>query len=313
MSGVSEIVLLGPQRLKPTLSDALKQSKVTGSIAVVTAGWEEREGEDRELAEHVGLEIRNLSIYQRVEDIFERDCELFDAMRSRHDTMRKIQTYYRLQLANALESARELLGRTDGESEFLNPAREDAIRAVRQLDEAHLARISDVHAEFNSKWNPGGRELVAHHRNAIASEMAECQALCIAGGHVAILLNRMRLMDVIGLAPDVPIFAWSAGAMVLGERVVLFHDSPPQGAGDAEVLERGFGLCEDVVALPHASRRLRLEDKTRVELFARRFGPAACIALDELSQVTYSGGALNPKPGTQCLTTDGLLKELDAV
>ena len=312
MSGEREIVLLGPQRLKPTLSAALKQSKVKGSIAVVTAGWEEREGEDRELAEHVGIEIRNLSIYQRVEDIFERDGELFEAMRGRHNTMRKIQTYYRLQLAHALESARELLGRSDGESEFLDPARDDAIRAVRQLDADHLKRITEVHAEFDAKWTPGDREHVAHHRKAIASEMSACQALCIAGGHVAILLNRMRLMDVIGLAPKVPIFAWSAGAMVLGERVVLFHDSPPQGAGDAEVLECGFGLCKDVVALPHASRRLRLEDKTRVELFARRFGPAKCIALDELSQVAYSNGALKPEVGTQCLTADGLLKELSA-
>ena len=312
MSNAREIVLLGPQRLKPIVSGALKRLGITGSIAVVTAGWEEREGEDRELAEHVGVDVRNLSVYQRVEDIFERDQELFGAMRKRHDTMRKIQTYYRMRLAHALESARELLGRTDADKELLESARDGAIAVVRQLDAEHLDRVDEVHAEFNQVWRPEERELVAHHRQAIASEMGECQALCIAGGHVAILLNRMRLLDVIGLVPNIPILAWAAGAMVLGERVILFHDSPPQGPGDAEVLERGFGLCKDFVALPHASRRLRLEDKARVGLFAKRFGPANCVALDELCEVSYTDGVLRPETATMVLSPDGLLKGLEA-
>ncbi len=45
--------------------------------------------------------------------------------------------------------------------------------------------------------------------------------------------------------------------MVVCETVVLFHDSPPQGAGNAEVLDAGLGLARGVIALPHARRRLR--------------------------------------------------------
>jgi len=68
--------------------------------------------------------------------------------------------------------------------------------------------------------------------------------------------------------------------MALTERVVLFHDSPPQGAGDAELLDFGLGIAPGVVVLPHARKRLRLDDPVRVSLLARRFRPAACVPLD---------------------------------
>jgi hypothetical protein len=68
--------------------------------------------------------------------------------------------------------------------------------------------------------------------------------------------------------------------MVVAERVVLFHDSPPQGAGNAEVLDAGLGRCKGLVPLPHASRRLRLNDPVRVSIMARRFRPDHCITLD---------------------------------
>ncbi|MFT5285758.1 MAG: hypothetical protein ACI8TQ_001926 [Planctomycetota bacterium] len=312
MSFEREIVLLGPQRLKPILAQTLAARKITGPIALVTAGWEERESEDRELAEHVGMDVRNLAVYARVEDVFRRDPELYQGMLNRHDTLRKIQSFYRLRLAGALDSARTLLAREDVDLELLGPQRTAAIETVRSLDAEHLGRVLDVHAEFEDKWKPEQREAVARHRSELAAEMDGSQALCIAGGHVAILLNRMRLLDVCGLSGDLPIIAWSAGAMVLGDRIVLFHDSPPQGPGDAEVLEAGFGLCQQVVPLPHASRRLRLKDNTRVALFARRFGPATCVVLDDLSVVTFSAGELQGKPGVKLLSETGIVEEASA-
>ncbi len=45
--------------------------------------------------------------------------------------------------------------------------------------------------------------------------------------------------------------------MALSSRVLLFHDYPPQGAGAAEVFERGLGLVPDAVFLPHAGRASR--------------------------------------------------------
>ena len=40
-------------------------------------------------------------------------------------------------------------------------------------------------------------------------------------------------------------------------------------------------MLDGIVPLPHAKRRLRLKDPARVGLFARRFAPALCAALDE--------------------------------
>ncbi|MDH3254578.1 MAG: hypothetical protein OEM62_06265, partial [Acidobacteriota bacterium] len=65
---MSWIVLLGPQRLRPKLADVVRQMNVSGQIAAVTAGWEEREQEDDELAEHLGGRTVNLELYRRGEE-----------------------------------------------------------------------------------------------------------------------------------------------------------------------------------------------------------------------------------------------------
>jgi peptidase E len=61
------------------------------------------------------------------------------------------------------------------------------------------------------------------------SLLAASHAVLIAGGHIAVLLNRLRLFDLSAVLRERPVFGWSAGAMVLTSRIVLFHDSPPRG------------------------------------------------------------------------------------
>ena len=308
------IVLLGPQRLAKTLVDAVSAAGISGALATVTAGWEEREAEDQELREHLACEVHNLAIYRRSEELFAADPELFAELRKRHDTLRKLQEYYRIELAHALEAARVLaLRKPDaGYERLLELVRQSAIEAVRLLDREHLERVRDVHAEFEARVRPGQREGLARLREAIGAELAGCSALCIAGGHVAILLNRLRLLDVLALHGQRPVFAWSAGAMVLGERIVLFHDSPPQGAGDAEVLELGLGIYAGIVPLPHARRRLALADPARVALFARRFHPDRCIALDEHALLASQGTGWRASEATRELTLAGAVGEVAA-
>lgn len=304
-------IVLGPQRLRPTVAQAVRDVGVAGPVAVVTAGWEEREDEDGELREHVGADAVNLRLYERVEDVFRRDPELLDAMRARHDTLRALQALYRLRLGFALEAARELLARQDA-SGLVEAERVSAIEAVRLLDAHHLERVRGVHAEFDERWRPRERSAVQRHRAELDALLAGTGALCVAGGHVAILLNRMRVFDLTELVGARPIVAWSAGAMALSERVVLFHDSPPQGPGDAEVLETGLGAFPGLVPLPHARRRLRLDDAPRVRLFAERFGPSACVALDEGARLDLRDGRWSTPQGTRRLTPDGALEEVGA-
>jgi hypothetical protein len=308
------VVLLGPQRLQPTLNKAVASLHVTGSIAAITAGWEERESEDQEMRDHLGGRLVNLRLFDRVEDIMQRDPELLAAIRARHDRLRVQHELYRLRLGHALEAARELLRREapSGHGDMLDAEREAAIEAVRTLDGFHLMRVVDVHAEFEERMRPLERDSVVQHRGEIAKILEDCSALCIAGGHVVALLHRMRLVDVLGLMHSQPILAWSAGAMVLGERVVLFHDSPPQGAGNAELFEEGLAAYPGLLPLPHAKKRLHLHDRMRVSLFARRFAPAQCIAFDALTRMDWDGKRWHGDAGTLRLTDRGILVQAGA-
>ena len=173
-----------------------------------------------------------------------------------------------------------------------------AIRAVRTLDRWHLRRIRRLHDEFDDRLRPGSRPAVVRHRDEIAALIERSGALCIAGGHVAVLLGRLRLFEVASLVGERPVIAWSAGAMAVCDRVVLYHDSPPQGAGNPEVLDAGLALCRRIVVLPHARARLKLDDPVRVSLFARRFAPATCVVPDEGSRLSWDGRTWAAGPGT---------------
>jgi len=300
----STVVLLGPQRLEPTLGLAVDALGVRGRIAAVTAGWEERESEDQELGEHLGGRTTNLELFRRSEEVYERDAELFAAMRERRNTRHRLRELYRLRLKHALKAARVLLKR-EGDDPLLEREREEAIRAVRALDDHHLRCVAEIEAKFAARTNLAERPEVARQRSEIERVLAGVDALCIAGGHVGVLIERMRLFDLLPLLGDKPIFAWSAGAMVISERIVLFHDHPPQGAGDAEVFGLGLGVCKGVVPLPHAKHRLRLKDKARVALLARRFRPALCAAMDEAARLDWDGASWTLSGKARRLSLDG--------
>lgn len=307
---MADVTLLGPQRFLPTLGRAVRAAGVEGTLASVTAGWQEREAEDLELHEHLEERTSNLMLYARSEEVFERDPDLFRAHRERQERLRSMQELYRLRLAHLKRAARELAAR-EGDPELLEPELEAAIAALRELDAHHLARIRAVNDAFDAAWRPLERPAVARHVAEIERALAGAEALAVAGGHVAILLNRLRLFGIDRLLGARRVFAWSAGAMAVSERVVLFHDSPPQGQGNAEVLEAGLGWAIGVVALPHARRRLALDDPLRVALFARRFAPAHCLVLDDGSQVVLGEAGIRADSGVRRLTVDGRLAPME--
>ncbi|MFT7679310.1 MAG: hypothetical protein ACI8QC_003311 [Planctomycetota bacterium] len=281
---VRPVRLLGPQDEQPSVAVALEALDVSGSVALVSAGWQERADEDENgpLGPRMHGRARHLGLYTRAEEVFREDPEVRTVLYERYDRLRELQGLYRLRLEGQLEACRKLLGACDpaDPGSLYEPAIADAIRGVQHLDAHHLGRATELDKEIGERINVHGRPSLARHLDELRAELEGCEALLIAGGHVAILLNRLCLFDVLGLAPKQPIVAWSGGAMVLSERIVLFHDSPPQGAGDAEVLAPGIGLVRGLVPLPHASKRLRLDDPARVALFARRFAPDLAVCLD---------------------------------
>ena len=66
------------------------------------------------------------------------------------------------------------------------------------------------------------------------------------------------------------------------------------------------------MALPHARRRLDLEDPVRVSLFARRFAPDACVALDDGASLHWDGARWIAGPGTRQLDPAGAVPEMAA-
>ncbi len=308
---MATVVLLGPQRFTPTLGEAVAVTGFAGRLASVTAGWQEREAEDLELHEHLGERTVNLMLYARAEDVFEHDPELFAAHRERQGRLKELQGIYRSRLVPLREAARHLLER-DGDPELLDPEREDALAALARLDGHHRARVDRIDAEFDQRLRPQERPAVVRHRRAIDRILNKTRGFAIAGGHVAILINRLRLFGLGAPIAERPLFAWSAGAMAVATRIVLFHDSPPQGAGVPEVLESGLGIVPGFVLLPHARRRLRLEDPLRVGLMARRFAPEVALALDDGARVVIESGRILSAVGAQRLTSAGAVEPLEA-
>ena len=168
------------------------------------------------------------------------DPEFREAHREMQHMLREVEGVYDLRLSYVVESVRRLLV-AEGHQEVLEPEREHAIQQLRELDAWHLQRIVEERGEFEQKWKPMERDAVAHEREEVKSLLTNAPAVVITGGHVAVLLNRLRLFGMKELLDGKTLIAWSAGAMVLTERVVLFHDHPPQGPGNPEVVEEGLG------------------------------------------------------------------------
>jgi len=284
--------MLGPQRLCPTVGAALDRLGVApGPVCTVTAGWQEREGELGELRQHLGRQTHELGLYRRAEEVFAADPEFRQAYQQRQKMLKELQRLYRRRLAHANAAYAEMM-REPGKDTLLQNERRAALCALRTLDRQHLLRIDRIHAAFQRQVRPEANPVIQAHRQQIGALLAESAAVLISGGHVEILLNRLRLFGAESMIADRIVLAWSAGAMALADQVVLFHDHPPQGAGIAEVADRGLGLFSGVVPLPHARQRLRLEDAARVSLFARRFAPAHCVTLDGGAALVWRDGGL---------------------
>ena len=304
MKAPTAVVLLGAQRFDPTLGAAVSNLRVSGRIALITAGWQEREHEDEELSAHLGGNTVNLRLHWRGDEVFKADPELRAAHRERQDSLRHRQDFYRIRLEH-LFLAERVMEKRATPPDISHDEAEVSLQALRDLDAAHLAQCARLHAEFDERWKPRERAAVAKHREELHKAVHGCAAVAIAGGHVASLLNRLKLFGVEDLLGGRLVFAWSAGAMALSDRVVLYHDDPPQGPGVSEVLDAGLGLVPGVVVLPDPEHRLDLKRKERVRTLVSRFAPARCLSMPARSRLTFRGKRLGSPVGVMELGADG--------
>jgi hypothetical protein len=297
-------ILLGPQTPTPNLRSAVETIAAEGPVVVITAGWRDLEGEIEELTEVVGRPLVDLGIYRRAEDVFATEPELRELKRERQDKLRALQDLYRLRLRPALSAARKLM-RADADPDLLRIEQRAAIAQVRALDRHHLRRIQSIHREFNERRERLDLPGAAAQREEVHRLVAGAGLVLIAGGHVAVLVNRMRLFGLGEILAEKPLIAWSAGAMALSDRIVLFHHHAPQGRRDAELLDEGLAIVRRRVLLPHAKTRLDWRNQRRMALFSRRFAPASCYTLDAGSLLHFRDDRLIDAAAASVITRNG--------
>ena len=277
------ITVLGPQR-RPTVRP------VEPGAVTVTAGWQERESDDAELDRVLGGGTVNLRLHARWLDVLDTDPELATAELNHRAVLDELQELYALQVEHA-ERGADAIRRSSSRPRTREAALADAETALRLLDAQHLVRVAAARADFEAAWRPAERDAVARHRAEVADQVAGAGTLVVTGGHVGVLLHVLQLFAVLDPPTPEAVLAWSAGAMALTERVVLFSAG---GAPSAETYAAGLGLLPGLVLLPHARRRLPLEDPVRLGALARRFAPARCVVLDDGVRVDVGPGGELP-------------------
>ena len=301
------ITLLGPQR-RPTLEGVAASLYPDGPVATITAGWQDREGDDAELGRLLGSRDINLRLHARWLDVQERDPVFAVGERRLAELLAELQDLYLLRLDHALQAV-YAVGRRGG-NRLGSGVLAEAIETVRELDTAHLGRAGALRGEFYQRLAPHDRPVIAEHRAEVAGVLGDAAALVVAGGHVGVLADALHLFNV-AAALRSPVIAWSAGAMALAERIVLFHDRSARGPGHPETFDSGLSLLHGVVPLPHARARLLLDDMPRMAVFARRFAPARCVLLENGTRLDIRSDDGFP-PGTRMLAADGHVTTLEA-
>lgn len=272
------LYLLGPQRPNANMPTALATVNRPGRVLYITAGWRHDENDDEALRRDLGTGGFPLPLYAWFEELAKTAPDLFAAHHSQQDEIRKLKTLYRARLDAALQAVRVMLAHAEQRPDvpYVKEEFDDAIASVRALRQRYIRQCDSIRERFAEKWDVSRNRQVARRMIEIEGLVREARAVLIAGGHVGVLRNRLEFF---GLGPilqrarhrGVGIIAWSAGAMALTDEVVLFHDDPPVGQSNAEVLDRGLGLATGIVALPHARERLWLHDRTRVAVLGWRF------------------------------------------
>lgn len=299
------VTLLGPQR-DPVLDRVLDSLGVHGRVALVNAGWREREPDDELLSSLAGGDTVNLRLWHRMQEVWEADPEFAEADQRRRAVLEEMQELYLLGLDHVVRAIAALHRHTPRTHTVREQAIEDAEEIMRDMDRRHLERVAEVHAGFWERWKPHERPAVASVRAAVSHELAQASAVVMTGGHVGVLVGALHLFNV---APQirVPVIAWGAGAMALTDRVVLFHDRAAHGPTAAEVFSSGVGLVRQVVALPDAGSRLDLDNRPRMATLARRFAPASCLVLEAGTRVDVGPDGALPEDAP-LLRPDGTIR-----
>lgn len=303
--------VLGPPGETVPLAAALEPFDLPpGPLAAVTVGWREEEGATAPLqreAERLGRSLAPLDLGARARRVFDRDPELSAAHRKLQNGLRAEESLYRERMKQEIAMT-HALARIPVDEEHRRPYMEAAWRGILEADRFHLAGQAALRAEFRAALSPGERPAVRAETGELAALLADCAAALVAGGHVAVIRNRLSLFGLAPLLARLPLAAWSAGAMALSPKVVLFHDHLPFGSRQPEIHGEGEGVLPGAVFFPDARHRLDTQDAEHLAELARRVAPDRAVLLDTGESLTLSDGAWSSPAGIRLLSPDGAVE-----
>lgn len=271
------ITIIGPERPDPVLPQLLKRDGIRGPVALISAGWRQDESRDEPLRAALGVTIHNLGLYKAFQEVERHAPELASVYTKKQAELQKLRLRYHDAIVAALGGCMKLYaGRRDPDCPWFK----QAVQHLRDVDALWVNEADRLHRGFEEEAHPLRHRLVRAEISRIADILRGCQAVLIAGGHVGVLRNRLLFFAMDRILSGQRIYAWSGGAMVLCDRILLYHDFTPYGVGTAEVLDRGMGLLPEVWLLAHARQRLDLGNQNALAVMTARLGPQRVLGLE---------------------------------
>ena len=170
------------------------------------------------------------------------------------------------------------------------------VNALVEADDRRSAAMADLWKHFHLAAGLAFDPLWHEHREMMSAALLKSSLIVLTGGDPAKLLIALRffqLHDVLAEAVrrGATVFGSSAGAMVLGRRVVIFHDrrNPRQ---EFQLFDNGIGLVGGFQVFPHVNDRLQTEDPHNLAYLAARFRHRSCVGLNAGSTL-----GLEPRDG----------------
>ncbi len=170
------------------------------------------------------------------------------------------------------------------------------VHTLREADLRHEEQLEDLWQHFHHaagiEFDPYWQEL----RDELVRKILQSNVIVLPGGSPSTLLVGFRFFNLTGVMNEAlrrgtSFFGTSAGAMVLGRRVVIFHDHR-EPREEFQLLENGVRLVEGFQVFPHCTDRVQTEDPANLAYLAARFSDRWCVGLNAGSVM-----ALRPREG----------------
>lgn len=308
-------VVIGPQPGRVSLGPGLEALELPpGPVAAITVGWRETEPVLKEVEQELeacGRQAAPLHIGERVGRIFERDASLAEAHRALQEGLLAEERLYSARLGRAVGTAREVV-RLRVAERFRDPYAEQAWEAILAADRFHVERHAELWREFREAVGLHERPAVREEKEAIERLLSDTAAVVLTGGHVAVIRNRLLLLGLQDALARRPVLGWSAGAMVLTPRVVLFHDRLPGGSAHPAILGDGLALLPGVALFPDARVRLDLDDRQGLSELSGRVAPDRAVLLDPGDLIRWDGRSWSSPEGIRLLSRGGEVETVPA-